>query len=175
MMIMVKKISSLLLCLFFCWSGSCFGLEPKEVLVVANKDIEGSVELAKYYMEKRGIPELHLLSLSLTDHETMARQEYNVVLAQGVLKKLEKLKRKHKHRIDAIVLMYGVPLKVSPSLPGFEALDHIREHRENQNAIIENGENPDPNASDKKRTLGKKYRNSLIQMSGPRLIQSCLL
>jgi len=161
MLIMFKNISRLLLCLCFCWSGSCFGLEPKEVLVVANKNMEGSVDLAKYYMEKRGVPKSHLLSLSLTDHETMARQEYDDVLAKGVLKTLEKLKRKHKHRIDAIVLMYGVPLKVAPSVPGFEDLDRIREHREHQNTIIDNGENPDPNASDKKKDLGQKIRELL--------------
>jgi uncharacterized protein (TIGR03790 family) len=161
MLLMLKKISSLLLFLCFCWSGSCFGLEPKEVLVVANKDMEGSVDLAKYYMEKRGIPTSHLLSLSLTDRETMARQEYDDVLAQGVLKTLEKLKRKQKHRIDAIVLMYGVPLKVAPSLPGFEALDRISKHRENQNAIIENGETPDPNASDIKKDLKQKIQELL--------------
>jgi len=65
-LMILKKISYLLLCLCFCWAGSCFGLEPKEVLVVANKDMEGSVDLARYYMEKRGIPKSHFLSLSLT-------------------------------------------------------------------------------------------------------------
>ena len=128
---------------------------------MANKDMEGSVELAKYYMEKRGIPGAHLLSLSLTNNETMARQEYDDVLAQGVLKKLEKLKRKHKHRIDAIVLIYGVPLKVAPSSPGYDALDRIREHRENQNAIIDNGENSDSNVRVKKKELRQKIRELL--------------
>lgn len=159
----LKRISCLLLCLClcFCWTGSCFGLEPKEVLVVANKDMEGSVELASYYMDKRGIPKSHLLSLSLTIDETMARNEYDEVLAKGVLKTLATLKRKHNRRIDAIVLMYGVPLKVAPSLPGFDALDRIRKHRENQNAIVENGENPDSNASAKKKDLGQKIRELL--------------
>lgn len=161
MLIFFKNISCLLLCLGFCWSGSCFGFEAGEVLVVANKGMEGSVDLAKYYMKKRSIPKSHLLSLSLTYHETMTRQEYDDVLAKGVLKTLEKLKRKQNDRIEAIVLMYGVPLKVAPSLPGFEALGRIREHRENQNAIVENDENPDPNVRNEKKELGQNIRELL--------------
>ena len=128
---------------------------------MANKDMEGSVDLARYYMQKRGIPESHLLSLSLTLDETMARHEYDEILAKGVLKALDRIQREHSQRIDAIVLMYGVPLKVSPTLPGVDVVDRIREYRENQKALIINGENSDLNASDKKKDLGQKIRELL--------------
>lgn len=131
------------------------------MLVVANKDMTGSVDIARYYMKKRGIPESHLLTLSLTQDETMSREEYEDVLAAGVLKTLATLKRKHTQRIDAIVLMYGVPLKVAPTLPGFEALDRIRKHREKQNAIIESDKNSDPKVIEKKKDLGQKIRELL--------------
>lgn len=161
MLLMGKKLSCLLLGLCLCWSANCFGLEPEEVLVVANKDMAGSVDLAKYYIEKRDIPGSHLLSLSLASDEVMTRQMYDDVLAKNVLKKLAKLKRKDKHRIEAIVLMYGVPLKVAPPIPGYDALDRIREYRDNQKTIEEESENPDPNASQQRKDLGQKIQDLL--------------
>ena len=54
-----------------------FGLEPAEVLVVANKKMTGSIDIAKYYMGKRSIPESHLLSVALSLKETMSRVKYS--------------------------------------------------------------------------------------------------
>lgn len=61
-------------------------------------------------MERRNIPEAHLLSLSLSIQDTMLRDEYDQVLRISVLKKLEELKPEA--RITAVVLVYGVPLKI---------------------------------------------------------------
>jgi len=47
----------------------CRALEPKEILVVANRNLAASVGLAKYYMTKRGIPEQNLLTLSVPNTE----------------------------------------------------------------------------------------------------------
>ena len=138
---MLKRISLFLLCLFLGWNESCLALEPSEVLVVANRDMEGSVDLAGYYMEKRGIPASHLLSLPLSLNETMARAEYDNVLVKGVLKSLETLKPAH--RIDAIVLMYGVPLKVAPPPLTSEVQARLHTYRESQKAGVKNGAEPD--------------------------------
>lgn len=149
-------ISSLIICLFFCWNGSCFGLEPSEVLVVANKDMKGSVDLARYYMTKRGVPDSHLLSLPLDLGETMTRREYEDVLVTGVLESLDKLKPTN--RIDAIVLIYGVPLKVAPALPGLDVLDRIREYREKQNTIAESNENSESDVRIQKKELRQEIQ-----------------
>jgi hypothetical protein len=51
---------------FFSYQGVALGLEPEEILVIANKNIDGSVDIAQYYMKQRGIPESHLLAIALS-------------------------------------------------------------------------------------------------------------
>lgn len=88
------------------------GLEPAEVLVVANKKMPESLEIARYYMKKREIPPSHLVVVPLTVHEIMSRDEYDHVLKKAVLDALAGLHADQ--RIAAVVLVYGVPLKVDP-------------------------------------------------------------
>jgi uncharacterized protein (TIGR03790 family) len=97
-----------------------FALEPEEILVVANLEMEESVDIAHYYMDRRLIPRANFLSLSLTVNETMSRAEYDHTLKKSVLDALEKLRPKN--RIEAIVLVYGVPLKVAPPRPDVDDL-----------------------------------------------------
>lgn len=99
-----------------------FSLEPEEILVVANSEMEGSVALAHYYMKQRLIPQSHFLPLSLTTEETMSRVEYDATLKKKVLDTIIKLRPKN--RIAAIVLIYGVPLKVSPPKPDSDDLEN---------------------------------------------------
>ena len=147
----------LLLVCSLCVAGSpCLGLEPTEVLVVANTKMEGSVELGRYYMEKRSIPASHLLSLPLSVDETMTRSEYDDVLAGGVVKALQKLQPES--RIAAIVLIYGVPLKVAPPPPKLEALDSIQEYRQQQLKVTEKNGSQAQNGDDQKEELGEKIR-----------------
>jgi len=87
-------------------------LNAEEILVVANSNVAESIEIAGYYMNKRAIPASHLLSVALTVNETMSRNEYDEVLKKEVLEALEK--RSSLPRIAAIVLIYGIPLKVEP-------------------------------------------------------------
>ena len=87
-------------------------LNAEEILVVANSNVAESIEIARYYMNKRAIPASHLLSVALTVNETMSRNEYDEILKKEVLEALEK--RSFLPRIAAIVLIYGIPLKVEP-------------------------------------------------------------
>ncbi|BHH85819.1 TIGR03790 family protein [Desulforhopalus sp. 52FAK] len=139
-----------------------FGLEPSEVLVVANKDMAGSVDLAKYYMGKRGIPPSHLLSLSLSLEETMARQEYDQGLVPAVTALLDKLQlNPPKQRIAAIVLMYGVPLKVAAPVPGRETIERIQDYRLDQKKLEENSNEDVPDIKIEKKRLGEKISELL--------------
>lgn len=106
-----------------CYARPGYCLEPEEVLVVANQKIEGSVEIAHYYMDRRHIPESNFLSLSLTSNETMSREEYDSSLKKKVLDSLNKIRPNH--RIEAIVLVYGVPLKVAPPRPSMDDIERI--------------------------------------------------
>ena len=89
-----------------------WALEPNEILVLANRNAAKSVALAKYYMERRGIPEKNLLPLRITDKEWCEREDYEKRVAAPVR---EHLKEKDlKREIRCILVLYGFPLKVAP-------------------------------------------------------------
>ena len=109
--------------LFFCSNCfvlDCYAMLPEEILVIANTRMSGSVDIAQYYMEKRNIPKSHLLKLSLSLKETMSREEYDRKLKKPILAALSRLNQEL--QIAAIVLIYGVPLKVAPEIPGRSAV-----------------------------------------------------
>ena len=49
-------------------------------IVVFNKDVPESVELAKFYAEKRGIARDHLVGLSISKTEEISRDEYDTMI-----------------------------------------------------------------------------------------------
>lgn len=114
-------LAACLLCFFVTVS---FSMEPQEILVVANSRMAGSVEIGQYYMKKRGIPENHLLKLGLSLKEKMSRQEFTENLKKPVNAAIHKLLPGT--RIACVVLIYGVPLKVAPTLPDWDSLEAVR-------------------------------------------------
>jgi len=111
------KVTGLFFMLVFLVVGSLtaslsLALEPHEILVLANRNAAKSVGLAKYYMERRGIPERNLLQLWVTDKEWCEREDYEKRVAAPVR---EYLKEKDSNReIRCILVLYGFPLKVAP-------------------------------------------------------------
>ena len=106
-------------------------LRPDQVLVVANKYMPHSVDLARYYMKRRAIPPENLVKLDTTDSETIAREDYEKEIASPVRKFLTKNDPDGK-KFACIVLMYGIPLRVQPpELSGKEQahLDGLRKAR----------------------------------------------
>lgn len=104
-MIFLKVIKSCLL--FLLISRSALALAPAEVMVIANINVSQSRHLARYYMEKRQIPQENLLHISMTDKETCTRKEYEEKAIPPVRKFL-----KDHTAIRAIVSMYGIPLRI---------------------------------------------------------------
>jgi len=94
------------------FSSPCRALEPSEILVIANSNAARSVELAKYYMQKRQIPRENIVTLRITDKETCSRFDYETKVAEPVRKLLEQ--RKEKWLVRCLVIMYGLPLKIAP-------------------------------------------------------------
>lgn len=121
----ILPVQVLLVSIVFCFATPGFCLEPAEILVVANRKMEGSVDLAYYYMDQRSIPRSNFLELSLTLSETMTREEYDHTLKKDVLDIIDSLRPRN--RIAAIVLIYGVPLKVAPPTPNGDDLKRIRQ------------------------------------------------
>ncbi|MBI9092420.1 MAG: TIGR03790 family protein [Desulfobacterium sp.] len=101
-------------------------LDPDELLVIANKNASGSLELARYYMEQRQIPKDNLLTVRITDGEVCTREAYLKKVAAPVRQYLESERGK---KIRCLVTMYGLPLKISPPKPlGEEKGAHKKEN-----------------------------------------------
>ncbi len=126
---MVRTLLSCLGIFLFCHAvfgcfSPLFALKPEEVLVLANRKVPAGLELARYYMEKRGIPSDHLLELLVTDGEECTRKAYEKKIASPVREYIKK--RPGKEKICCLLIMYGLPLKIAP--PEMES-DDIREYK----------------------------------------------
>ena len=110
-------------------------LSPDEVLVIANRNAAKSQGLAAWYMEKRQIPKENLLLVFITDKETCSRDAYLKKIVPPVRRALEK-----NRKINAIVTMYGLPLRISsPGMTKGEQarMDRLTEKKELFNALKE--------------------------------------
>ncbi|MEJ2226278.1 MAG: TIGR03790 family protein [Syntrophobacterales bacterium] len=85
-------------------------LTPKDLIVVFNRNVPESREVAVYYAQKRGVPRENLVGVKVSKGEDMSRQEYEQELLpplRRIVVELRLLNRK-----PAIVLVYGIPLRV---------------------------------------------------------------
>ena len=94
----------------FFFSSACLALEADELLVVTNRNAQGSIGVAKDYMEKRDVPKENLLRIFVTDAETCTREDYDKKIAKPIREKLEKYSFSKRPR--CVVLVKGVPLRV---------------------------------------------------------------
>ena len=92
--------------------GRLFALEPDEILVIANKDIEESMSLARYYCAQRSVPDKNILALPLGANlkNNISRNNYEKQLVEPIRRKFftERLVGK----IKCLLTIYGVPIKV---------------------------------------------------------------
>lgn len=94
-------------------STPLFALDASNVLIVANEKIHGSVEIAEYYAELRGIPKDQILKISASKDEEISRADFNETIWEPV--------KKHvlaHDNILAIVPTRGVPLKIKQEKQG---------------------------------------------------------
>lgn len=106
----IKTITLILSILIHC--GEVLALEPGELLVIANKDVLESVQIARHYCARRGVPEENILALPLgtTLNDTISRQDYDSRLAEPIRRKFSA--DKLLGRIKCLLTIYGVPIKV---------------------------------------------------------------
>jgi len=93
-------------------------------IVVFNKDVPESVELAKYYAQKRGIARDHLVPLSCSQAEEITRDEYDLTIRDPLRKTFTDRKwwtlrgaagaqtTVASNSIRFVALIKGVPLKI---------------------------------------------------------------
>jgi uncharacterized protein (TIGR03790 family) len=102
-------------------SGKGLALECDEILVIANRQISASKQIAEYYCKKRNIPKKNIIYLALgyKPRETISRDEYEKSLALPIRKRLQ---RRFPGEIRCLVTTYGIPVKVGSQgpMPGKE-------------------------------------------------------
>ncbi len=91
--------------------GPAAPLSPDELIVVAAARDPDSLELARYYMQARSIPEGHLFSTGMPEGEQISRVDYDRMIAGPLRAWLEK---ENLDQVRAVVLIRGVPLRVQP-------------------------------------------------------------
>jgi uncharacterized protein (TIGR03790 family) len=96
-------------------------------IVVFNKDIPESVELAKFYAQQRGIARDHLVGLSVSKTEEISRDEYDTMIRDPLRKTFNErnwwtIERKGGEPegvtntiIRFVAVMKGIPLKIRPA------------------------------------------------------------
>ncbi len=117
--------------------------DPDRVVVVANKFDPDSMRIARYYMEKRNIPDENLIAWRMTDEravdwQTFVEEIYNPLkeklIEGGWLNAipgtgLDPYGRRQdlvlSHKIDYLVLCRGIPLMVTPDVSQLPSQDAV--------------------------------------------------
>lgn len=105
---------SLILALLCCPAAVAWAeLLPEEVAVVAARGNKESEDLARYYIEQRGLPEDNLCLVDMPKGEVCPRDQWTWAIRPEVRKWIDENDPQHKLR--CLVTVWGVPLKVGPS------------------------------------------------------------
>lgn len=114
-----------LLVLVFCTIA--LALEPNEILVIVNGDIEASADLGQYYCQRRNVPQKNILTLSLgkTLANSISRDDYDKNIAEPVRERIAG--QKSGQPIRCLLTTYGVPYKVGPRGPLKEKQEQLKQ------------------------------------------------
>ena len=94
-------------------AAPAFALEPRDVIVVANKNVPASLAVADHYLAKRKVPQENLIVFDLPTGEDISRADYDAKLAGPLRAALKDRKAAAK----VILTVYGVPLRVGRQEP----------------------------------------------------------
>jgi uncharacterized protein (TIGR03790 family) len=90
-------------------------LSPRDLIVVFNRDQPESRAVAVYYARKRQVPAENLVGVEVPASEDMSHQDFDQKLVPPVRARAEKLRSQG--RTPAVLLVYGIPLRVGPTVP----------------------------------------------------------
>jgi uncharacterized protein (TIGR03790 family) len=102
----VILIAALLLTLAPC----AWALEPNQVVVLVNRNLDESVALGRFYCAKRHVPENNLVALSLPTTDDISPEEYDNLLVKPLRQAL--LERKLRDDVRCLLTIRGVPFRV---------------------------------------------------------------
>lgn len=117
-------------------AGPADAAPVKDLVVLANRNVPASVELAQYYAAAREIPENRILQVDLPDAESISREDYERRLrdpllaylrAQGLAEQVRRDKRHVKEHetgwttvkssLRYLVTVHGIPLRIEDTKP----------------------------------------------------------
>lgn len=109
----MKKAGILFIALFqvVCLFHPVFALSPRDILIVYNSSVPESRKVAEYYAGRRKVPLSNLAVVDLPFTETIGRSEFEINMLGTVREAVERLKQKGAS--PAILLVYGIPLRIS--------------------------------------------------------------
>jgi uncharacterized protein (TIGR03790 family) len=100
---------------------------PAQTIVVFNTAVPDSEALAKFYAEKRGIADDHLVGLDCPSEEEISREQYDTTIAEPLRKIFDERQWWHVHEtpdgdkrvqtlgIHFVALIRSMPLKIRPT------------------------------------------------------------
>jgi uncharacterized protein (TIGR03790 family) len=107
---MISRPTCIALLILAGLTAPVLALTPEEVLVVANANVEASVELATYYAQKRGIPDENIVLINTTADYGVSREDYDEQILTPIRNFMAQ--RAYDSPIRCICLMWGVPVRV---------------------------------------------------------------
>ncbi|MEJ2671379.1 MAG: TIGR03790 family protein [Deltaproteobacteria bacterium] len=113
--------------------SGALALSARDLIVVYNRQVPGSPEVASYYAQKRKVPPENLVGVEVSTSENLSRREFDDKLVPPVKALVEKLKIRG--RTPAILLVYGIPLRVGgvPITPADRAFTKLATQKVNEN------------------------------------------
>jgi uncharacterized protein (TIGR03790 family) len=135
--------------------GGSFALEPNEVLIIANSEIPASVSIARYYCDKRKVPDENFIAwpLGASPRTVIDRDDYERKLAEPLRSRLTGLQFAGK--IKCLLTVYGVPIIVGPrkqleqTEDELKQLEGILEQEKKKTEQSKQGDSADNNNSHK--------------------------
>ncbi len=137
------KLIALLSLMFW---GTGFALEPNEILIIANSEIPASISIARYYCNKREVPDENFIAwpLGTRPRKVISRNDYERKLAEPLRSRLTG--HQFAGKIKCLLTIYGVPIIVGRrgQLEGRESeLKRLEELLEQEKKKIEQSEQGD--------------------------------
>ena len=88
-------------------------LEPRDVFILANKNIPESRDVAAYYRHKRQVPTDNVLLLDVPGSEEISREYYN----RRIVAPLREMLKSRREQAKVLLTVFGFPLRVGPQVP----------------------------------------------------------
>ncbi len=107
---------------------SALALAPDEIVLITNSAVPQSIELARLYAAQRGIPDGHIIELSLPTTEEMGMEHFDAGVVMPIRQYLTVNGMREKTR--CLVTFYGVPLHLMPRKNSAQDSEELRRIQE---------------------------------------------